>query len=853
MAGLSSILPMAGLWNDPDVKEAAMKALWQDCRYGWGILRRYPGYATIAILSLALGIAANTVFFTIFDTFSLRRLPVEQPQQLVQVRSANSVQTGTMWGSSANTYSYPLYLDLLERNHWFSGLLCRSGRMLTLTHGGVPERVQAELVSGSFFEVLRVPPALGRLLAPEDEREARTRAVAVLSYGYWMRRFGANPGVLGETVLVERQPVTVVGVASERFHGVELGKSPDIYLPVTMGNVYYSPNILETRRYVWLQIIGRLKAGVTRENAQAALSPIFQQILKDDIEQSPGIPDYAKQRYLQQSLDLQPGMKGVDNLQRMAQDPVRILWLAVLAVLLIACANVAGLQLAQAVRRRKEIALRLGLGASRWRLIRLLLIESLLLAFLGSAVGLLLGWWALGGLQKMILTFVALDDFSGLNPRVLGLTVLVSLGSVLLFGLAPALHTVRVEILPALRSEGTAVSSRQHEFGRHALVTVQIALSVLLLAVAGLFIKTLLNLYRIDPGFAYENLVDVRFDPQPGQYSPEQAEVLAKALVERVRTLPGVRKVFLADDSIFSDGHSFQEVRTEGHDDPGRENLMACQKSVAPGYFSELGIPLMAGRDFSKSDTGRSPSVAIVNEAFARYYYTGRNPVGKSFRLRGNADAMRDIEIVGLVGNSAFGSLRNKEQRLFFLCLSQTGFYSGALTVRADGDPQELARLIRREMASLDPALPLWDIYSVKEKIAEDTRPEQALALITAIFGVTATILAAAGIFGLLSFLVAQRIREIGIRMALGAERAGIAWLIMRQILVLAGIGLTLGFGATLALSRYLASMLFEVQPMDPLTLAMTALVIGAVAIGSSIIPARQAAAVEPVTALRHE
>jgi predicted permease len=757
-----------------------------------------------------------------------------------------------MWGRAANTYSYPLYQDLLERSQPFSGLICQSHKTLNLSQEGVPERVEVDLVSGNFFDVLAVPPALGRTLSPEDERQAQSRPVAVLSYGYWKRRFGGDPGVVGKTLLLEREPIAVVGVASEKFHSIELGQSPDLYLPITMGNRYFSQHVLSARRYIWLQIVGRLRSGVTLKEAQAALSPTFRQILETDMEKSPGVPDYAKQRYLQQSLDLQPGAQGIDNLQRMAQRPIGILWLVVMAVLLIACANVAGLQIAQAVRRRKEVALRLGLGASRWRLIRLLLIESIILAIMGGVSGLIIGWWALGGLQQLVRTMMTLDEFSGLNPRVLGLTAFVTLGSALIFGLAPALRAIRIDLLPALKNDGQAVSIKSHELGRQVLAISQIALSVLLLAIAGLFLRTLLNLYRIEPGFAHEKLLDVRFDPQPDQYSPSQAEALAQALVEHVRTLRGVKGVFLANDSIFSDGHSFTEVRTEGHNDPGRENLTVCEKSVAPGYFSGLGIPLLAGRDFSRFDSKTAPMVAIANESFAKYFFNGRNPVGEHFK-RGNSESVRGIEIVGMVKDTAFGGGLNKKQRLYFLCLNQTGFYSGALHVRIDGDPEQLTQAVRRQMALLDPGLPLWEIHTAEEKLADETSGERVMALMTGIFAGAATFLAAVGIFGLLSFFVAQRSREIGIRIALGAERSGAIWLVMKQTLVLSGIGLAIGLVLTIAVSRYLKSMLYEVQPVDPITLILTATLIGAVALIASMIPAHHAASVDPIAALRSE
>jgi predicted permease len=830
-----------------------MTNIWQDCKYGLGILRRNPAYTITAILSLALGIAVNTVFFTVFDTFFMRRLPVERPEQLVQIRSANAIQTGTMWGSATNTYSYPLYRDLLEKPHPFSSIVCRSHKMLNINSDGIPERVEAELVSGNFFKVLGVPPALGRMLAPEDEREAQDRPIAVLSYGYWQRRFGGDRAVLGKTLLLEQQPVTVVGVAGDKFRSIELGKRCDIYLPVTLGDQYFGRNFLMNRRFVWLQLLARLKSGVSLQEAQAGLAPIFLQILKNDIEQSPNIPENIKQSYLRQSLSLQSGAQGIDNLQRRAQDPIKILWLIVIAVLLIACANVAGLQLAQAVHRRKEIALRLGLGASRWHLTRLLLTESLLLSILGGAAGLMLGWWALSSLQQMLAAFNLMEDFSGLNLRVLGLTACATLGSAMLFGSVSAFQAARVSLMQTLRSEGTSASAKSSELGRRVLAVSQIAVSVLLLVISGLFFRTLLNYYRIDPQFANETLMEVRFEPQPNQYSLARAEALAQALAEHVRALPGVRQALLSNNYLLSDGHSFWEVRTDNHNDPSRENLEACEKSVSPGYFSGLGIPLLAGRDFSQFDKKDSPSVAIVNEAFAQYFFNGQNPVGRSFKLPGIAKSMRNIEIVGLVGNAFFGELRNKTQRIYFLCLNQTGFYSGAIHMRIGGNPLRLAQAIRRGMAALDPSLPLWEIKTFEEEVAEDSRGPRALAIIIGVFSTAATMMAAVGIFGLLSFFVAQRTREIGIRMALGSERSGTIWLVLKQTLILSGIGLGIGLAATVAISRFLSGMLFEVEALDAITLVLTLIFMGAVALIAALIPARRAAAVDPMAALRND
>jgi predicted permease len=828
--------------------------LWQNLKYAAGTLRRNPVYAATVILSLALGIGANSTIFAALDMFLFRSLPVNQPEQLVQIASANTVVIGTYYGRSVdNTYSYPLYQDLRTRNQVFSGLICRGSQLANMSYRGNAERVEVEFVSDNYFDMLGIPPALGRTISSQDDGYALTQPAAVLSYDYWKRHLGADPAVLNETLLLSGRTLTVVGVAGQRFHGLELGHSPAIYVPVRMGDFQFGAGALTNRRHIWLQIIGRLREGITLEQAQTALNPVFHRILENETrEMGPEISDQTRQQYLRQSLNMQSGRHGVDYLQKRGRPYLAMLSAIVIGVLLIACANAAAIQLAQAVRRRKEIALRMSLGASRGRLIRLLLTESFLLALLGGAVSVIVTWWMLDGLRELVSIFQPLEEPMTLNLRVFSFTALLSLGAALLFGLTPAFHALRVDILPMLRDEGTVLASSTHTAARRILVVGQIALSMLLLAGAGLFIRSLLNLQKINPGFEHHNLLKVQINPITNHYSPERTRTLADGLLERVKVLPGVKQAIMSSHGILMSSF-WSDITVEGHKTREGESVWSGWNSVSPGFFKFLGIPILGGRDFSDLDTQNSPLVAIVNESFARTFFSNRNPIGKHLQFGGNPQGSKQLEIVGVIRDAAFVDLREKKTPFFFVCLTQTKIELATLLVRMDKDPQKIVQAIRREMFALDPALPLWEIQTLDAQIKEQMGPERLFAILTGIFGAIAMALAAAGLFGLLSFLVAQRTREIGVRMALGAEQSGIVWTVLKQTLMLTGIGLFIGLGATFLLSRYLKSMLFEVQPVDPSSLALTALFIVIVTLIAAFIPARRAAATDPMEALRHE
>ncbi len=823
-----------------------MFSLPSDVLYSLRTLRRNPGFAATVVISLALGIGACSAIFTLLDAFLFQTLPVGDRERLVQITTPNPQQIGS--GSNRNYYSFPMFVDLRDRNQVLSALACRARSTSNFSYRGVSEQVNTELVSGEFFDMLGVRPAAGRLLLTRDANEVQSAPAAVLSYGYWKRRFGAQPNLVGETALLNGRSFTIVGVAEERFQGAVLGSPPEIYVPVTAAQFLFQHDPLRERRNTWLQLLGRLKDGFSSVQAEAALNSIFRQVLQDEVrEVGPQYSEVIKQRFVQQTLELRPGGQGVDSLRHQLRLPLRILWAAVTAILLIACANAAALQLAQAARRRKEIAVRLALGATRTRLMQLLLTESLVLATLAGLAGLFLAWWMLAGLDAMVFAWIGRTEPLTLNARVLGLTALISLVSALLFGLVPAWQASRTDLQSALKSEGgTSVLSARAR-ARSVLVCAQVALSILLLAGAGLFLRTLLNLYHVELNFPRDKVLLVTLNPASNKYSPARSQALVEEFQERARALPGVRNASLAQTSILAPaGCSYISVENDSAHE-GEDNFV-CYNWVTPGYLASLGVPMLRGRDFTSADLHAPPRAAIVNEAFARYFFRDQNPIGRRFGFLGPS-SKRDIEIIGVTH-----FLRRHDAPFMFLALHQEAFqFRVTLHLRIDGDSNALVAALRREMTSLDPALPLYSIQTVAAQMDQSVSSQRHFALLTGICGGIATLLAVVGLFGLLSFTVTCRTREIGIRMALGAERAAVVWLVARQTLLLTGIGIAIGISAALALTRLIGSMLYEVRPNDPPTLLLATVLFALVAFLAAVAPARRAAGVDPAATLRHE
>jgi predicted permease len=836
-----------------------MNTVWQDLRYGARTLLKNPGFTSIAVLTLALGIGANTAIFSLTDQILLRLLPVDKPQELVILRSPGPRQgRATSDSDIATSFSYPMYKDLRDRDNAFSGLLARYAVSLSVAGSGQTERADGELVSGNYFAVLGVGPALGRVFNQEDDRVPGAHPVVVLSHGYWTNRFAADPGILNRTLTVNGASMTVVGVARAGFYGVQIGQRPDLFIPIMM-KAQITPNWsgLDDHKDYWLAIMGRLKPGLSPAQAEELLRPTYRSLLEEVLPLITGWNAERRQRFLDQRLLLDEGAKGRPVLQGEAIEPLLILLGMVGLVLLIACANVANLLLARGVARQREIAVRMALGAGRWRLVRQFMVESLLLSLLGGVAGLMMAAWTISGLVALIPASDGALALSGdINARLLGFNLALSLLTGLLFGLVPAVRATRLNLEATLREQGSSVSSSiSHVRFRKALVVSQIVLTTVLLVGAGLFARSLNNLKRLDLGLRADHVIALSLAPELNGYSPQRAIALFDDLRQGLAALPGVQSVSAAELPILADSDSGSNVTVEGYQaQDNDEVLRVLRNQVGPAYFATVGIPLLSGREFALSDTATSPKVAIINETMARRFFADRNPVGSRFAFgRGNA-VRPNIEIVGVVKESKHSNVRDEAYPFVYLPYAQKDDL-GRITfyLRTEQDLAALAPLLRREVNRRDSNLPIYDLKTLQQQADESIFADRFLTFLSVCFGLLAATLAAIGLYGVMVYSVTRRIREIGIRMALGATQVSVAWLILREVMLLALAGLIAGVPLAFALGRAAESVLFEVKASDPLVFIAASVLLGCVALLGGYLPARKAARVDPMVALRCE
>jgi predicted permease len=831
-------------------------ALAQDLRFAVRTLRKSPLFTAVAVLSLALGIGANTAIFTLIDQLLLQLLPVRNPEELVLFTAR-----GSHYGSNtgANAISYPMYADFRDRNQVFQGMFCRFGTEMSLSYQGKTELVSGELVSGNYFPVLGVGAALGRVFTAQDDLIQGGHPLAVISYAYWQFRFAGDPGVIGRKVVVNGYPVTIVGVSHLGFDGVEPGTTVQLRIPMMMkreitGEQFYS---LNNRRGRFAQAFGRLKPGMTLERARAGLQPLFHQILEMEVKE----PAFARasqdtrDHFLRMSMDLLPASKGRSFLRDQFTNPLLALMAIVGLVLLIACSNVANLMIARASARQKEIAVRLALGASRGRLILQLVEESLLLSLAGGALGvglaMLMDKALLGYLPQGITPFSlsAAPDLS-----VLGFTVGISVATGLLFGLAPALQSTRPELAGTLKDQAGSVVGGTAVGLRKALVVAQVALSLLLLIGAGLFIQSLRNLRGLNPGFDTGNLLSLAIDPTINGYPKERTRELYRRLLERLGQIPGVSSVTLAIMPLLDGNEWDSSVTVEGYTAKVGEWINPHMQFAATGYFATLGIPIVLGRDFTTRDELGGPKVGIINQRFADRYFPGVSPIGRHVGMGGNPGTKTDIEIVGVVRDTRYESLRNEIPIQLYRPYRQMEFVDGmTVYARASGDPSSVFAAMRRSVQELDPNVPVYRVRTLDQQLDKSLMSERLLASLSTVFGGLATVLAAIGIYGVMAYMVVRRTREIGIRMALGARGTSVIWLVMREVLVLAVSGVLIGSGAAWGATRWVATQLFGIGATDVLTMLAAALAIAAVAALAGYLPARRAIAIDPMRALRWE
>jgi predicted permease len=832
----------------------------QDLRYGIRTLAKSPAFSLVAVATLALGIGANTAMFSLLDQIVLSLLPVRHPEQLVIVR-----ETGNHYGNSygINTVSWPMFEDLRDHNQVFSGMFCRFPTSVTVGYGDRAAQIQAELVSASYFPILGVGAALGRTIAPDDDAVPDSRPVVVLSYSFWRNYFNGDRSIVGRSIALNSYKMTVIGVSQPGFDGVETGNPAKVFVPIMMKTEMtpQGDGLKDRRRRLsWVTVYGRLKPGISAEQAQASLQPLLHSILAMEVQQPffRAYPAADRLQFLRNRIELLPASDS--SLRDHMRKPLWLLVALTAAVLLLACANLANLMLARATAREREIAVRLAIGAARSRIVRQLMVETLLLSGAGALVGLGLAFLADSLLLRMYLPAGRTGDFA--ISAVPDWRVLVfSLGMLLLtslaFGLMPALRGSRTEIAPSLLERGATGSPGSVPL-RRLFVVIQVALSLLLLVGAGLFVRTLRNLQNEGPGFPTEHLLTFSVDPSLSGYSPQQTESFFERMTVNLRSMPGVASVGLSTMPLLK-GYAWQNAIL-GKDFEGAPIAdQPVLDMVGPGYFSTLGIPILEGRAFTDQDRG-PVMVAIINQSFATRYLPGGDPIGRLFGMLNDHESdnpdgnQPNIQVVGVIPDTKYRDLRETPPpQAFFPYYQDTKFRFMNVYLLTRGDPRDLVSQIPERMRQFDPHVPAMWIETMNDQIGWSLRAERLVASLSAVFGGLAMLLAIIGLYGVMAYTVTRRTREMGIRIALGATRPNIIGMMMREASVMVLVGLSIGAALALALTNLIRNQLFGLNPHDPWILIGAALSLAIAAGLAGFLPAWRASSVDPTTALRRE
>ena len=838
-----------------------METLLRDLRYGFKQLIKRPGFAVVAILTLTLGIGANTAIFTLINAVLLKSLPVKQPDELVLFSDSTGEGTSisdTPSNAQWNRFSYPSYEYIRAHAQSFQDITAfRSGESrlsvrLTASQTGAPaQRASGHLVAGNFFSVLGVTAKLGRVLTPADDSATATPA-AVVSHRYWEDQLNSDPAIVGKSMSINGTEFTIVGVTPQEFFGERVRRSADFWLPLA-----YQPQIelhksyLDDKEAYWLMLMGRLKPGVSLEEAQAATNLSLHQFLTEQAG-SDLKPDQIQQ--IQKNyVHLVSGAGGISGLRRLYSKPLQTLMAIVVMVLLIACANVGGLLLSRSAARRAEISLRMALGATRARVVRQLFTESLLLAVIGGVCGILISHWAVLLLVKLVARDAPIDTRP--NPTILVFTAGVSIVAGILFGMLPAIRATRTDLASAMKEKNRTGVGRLRLNLASGLVVIQVALSMVLLTGAGLFARSLLNLQQEEVGFDRTNVLLMGIDPRLAGYKPSELPSLYQQLLDRLIALPNVQTATLATYSPMSGSNRSSSLTVRGYTPSKGEDMDVQDILIGPNFGTTLGVPLLRGREFGPRDNAASEKVAVVNQAFVDRFYKDQNPIGRIINFDDDAKDP-GIQIVGVMGNIKSADARKPAEPAVYrpiLQMHDESAYTATIQVRTLGDPSAMANTVRQTINQTDDKLPIFGVTTLIEQLNDTIKEDRLITQLISFFGAVALLLACIGLYGVMAHSVVRRTNEIGIRVALGAQRTNILWLVLRDTLLLAVLGLVIGIPLALAAAKFISSQLFGLNHKDPLTLTISAVVLVLVSLLAGYFPARRAAKVDPLIALRYE
>ncbi len=836
-----------------------MQNLWKDIQFGLRMLAKSPGFTAIAVITLALGIGANTAIFSLMNQVLLRELPIQNPDELVILRAPGPA-TGHISsdGDSTESFSYPMYKGLRDTNSVFSGILARYGFSASVASHGQTDRASGEVVSGNYFEVLGVRPAIGRVFSQEDDRVPGAQPVVVLSHSYWTRHFGGDPSVLNKVLLVNNVEMTIVGVSQPGFTGVQVGKTPDLFVPMMMTQqmTQYGETLDKWNDY-WMTLLARRKPGISDKQAEAGINAVYKPLLEEQLPQiKSGWNEEKRKRFLDKKIVLSSGARGRTVVQRDSGGQIITLFVMVALVLLIACTNVANLLLARGASRQREFAIRTAMGASRGRMIRQLLAESLLCAFGGGALGILLGTWLMRILTPIVSANAGVHGLTEeLDPSVLAFAIGATLLSGVFFGLIPAWRVTRLGVSDVIKDQGsTSSASVSHVGFRKVLVAGQVAFTMLLLAGAGLFVRSLWNLRNQDLGMKTDNVIAFSIQPSLNGYDTPRSIALYDQTRARLAAIPGVRSVGSGDVPTLSGDDEGSNITAEGGVQIPEELQDVDRVAISPNYFSTLGIPLLSGRELTEADGTTAPKVALASEAMVKRFFPGRNPVGMHFAFGGGNKTVPDIEIVGVVKDVKQEHVSSTIQPYVYIPYAQKPKITGmTFYVRSERDPLQLASSLQGVVRQMDANLPVFDLKTMQRIVEEDLFSARMVAVLSASFAGLAALLAALGIYGVLAYVVVQRTREIGIRMALGALASNVRLLIVKEVGSMVLIGIAVGLPLAYGLARFSESLLYGVHASDPAVYALGLLLIALIAIAACFIPARRATRVDPLVALRYQ